>query len=244
MEEFFPEVVRQWLGDQRTQSDGSVDRATQQAASICGTSQAASRNAQAQEPISRKERSLFNASVKPLEERALESWAKENGLWVPESDFFARYEGRKIGQGAEQQVYLHPNGKQVIKANSGTYHGNWLEFFNRLVCHALFFPSTKYTTIGFTSLGGEFPVIIQQQFAILSTGAHRSVVEAYLNQSDFIRIKNDDYYNASMGVILEDLHDENVFLLDGQLLFIDPVIYFETNEMSLEKRVLFRFPFN
>ena len=56
-------------------------------------------------------------------------------------------------------------------------------------------------------------------------------------------MKNDDYYNSELGIILEDLHDENVFLLEGQLLFIDPVIYFETIEMGLAVNILFRFPF-
>ncbi len=69
------------------------------------------------------------------------------------------------------------------------------------------------------------------------------IVEQYLNLHGFKRMKNDDYYNSELGIILEDLHDENVFLLEGQLLFIDPVIYFETIEMGLAVNILFRFPF-
>lgn len=243
MDEFFPEIIRQWLGEQRGSGDENIDTPTEQAASICGTSQAASGAAQGTEPFNRKERAQYNAAVRPVEESALKIWSQTNGLWISERDFKIQYALRKIGAGAEQQVYLHPNGREVIKANTGAYHGNWLEFFNRLLCHAILFPATKYTTVGFTTIGETFTVIIQQQFAFLTEGASRSTVEPYLNQHGFSRTKNDDYYNPVLGIILEDLHDENVFLLEGQLLFIDPVIYFETIDMGLNKNVLFRFPF-
>ncbi len=153
-------------------------------------------------------------------------------MWISEHDFIRQYASRQIGAGAEQTVYLHPNGCEVIKVNTGTYHGNWLEFFNRLLCHAILFPTTKYSTIGITSIEQTFAVIIQQQFALLTEGAPRSVVEPYLNRHGFTRTKNDDYYNPAVGIILEDLHDENVFLLGKQLLFINPIIYFETIEMD------------
>jgi hypothetical protein len=66
---------------------------------------------------------------------------------------------------------------EVVKVNTGTYHGNWLEFFNRLLCHAILFPATKYFTIGFTKVDETFAVLIQQQFALLTEGAPRSIVE-------------------------------------------------------------------
>jgi len=36
---------------------------------------------------------------------------------------------------------------------------------------------------------------------------------------------NNDYYNSSLGIILEDLHDENVITQKGVLYFIDTVFY-------------------
>jgi Ser/Thr protein kinase RdoA (MazF antagonist) len=59
-----------------------------------------------------------------------------------------------------------------------------------------------------------------------------------------MRTKNDDYYNNDLGIILEDLHDENVFMDENEhLLFIDPVIYLETVDMGLKGKSIFRFPF-
>jgi hypothetical protein len=243
MEEHFPQIIRQWMGYQRGANNESVDSTTIDAANICGASQIASEAAKRAEPVNRKERAQYNSFVKPIEERALEVWAKTNDLWISEQDFIQQNSTRFIGSGAERKVYLHTGGSEVIKANTGTYHGNWLEFFNRLLCHANLFPATKYVTIGFTRVEENFTVLIKQQFAVLTKGASRTAVEAYLNQHGFTRTKNDDYYNPILGIILEDLHDENVFLLDNQILFIDPVIYFETLDMALDKRILFRFPF-
>ncbi|HEX5154856.1 MAG TPA: hypothetical protein VFW07_25600 [Parafilimonas sp.] len=243
MDEHLPQIVRQWLGKQRSATDESIDEPTREAANICGKSQAASNGAKRKEPVNRKERTQYNSIVKPIEEDALKLWSQSNGLWINEIEFLQQYAARKIGEGAEQKVYLHPNGYEVIKANAGTYHGNWLEFFNRLLCHEILFPTTKYSTIGFTNVDEAFVVIIKQPFALLTEGAPRSIVEPYLNDHGFARTKNDDYYNPQLGIILEDLHDENVFLLENQILFIDPVIYFETLDMALTKNILFTFPF-
>lgn len=141
-------------------------------------------------------------------------------------------------------MYLSNSGRTVIKVNEGSYHGTWLDYFNRLLLHAFLFPSTQYTTIGFTTVNDSLAVITVQTFAILDKGAPRDKVELYLNEQHFVRIKNDDYYNADLGIILEDLHDENVFLnKQGNLLFIDPVIYLETADMNLAGKTVFRFPF-
>lgn len=243
MDNLIPEIIRYWLGEKRSENSKIIDPTAMQAAYICGRSQATSSNAKGKEPINRKERTLFNLAIRPLEESALTNWACETGLWINESDFEKQFANRKIGQGAEQVVFLNQNGREVIKVNSGNYHGNWLEFFNRLICHSLFFPSTQYDVIGFTQFNDTFSVVIKQPFALLNEGAPREIVEPYLHQYGFIRTKNDDYYNGKLGIILEDLHDENIFLLDGQILFIDPVIYFETPEMGLNQNVLYRFPF-
>lgn len=243
MDEHFPQIIRQWLGYQRNANNESVDTATKDAADICGICQATSEAAKGKEPINRKERSSFNTVVRPFEENALQFWAKRKNLWISEHDFLRQYSTRQIGAGAEQKVYLHENGREVVKVNTGTYHGNWLEFFNRLLCHSILFPATKYSIIGLTSTQQNFAVVLKQQFAVLTEGAPRSIVEPYLNRHGFARTKNDDYYNATLGIILEDLHDENVFILERQILFIDPVIYFETPDMALDRNVLFRFPF-
>ena len=75
-------------------------------------------------------------------------------------------------------------------------------------------------------------------------GASSAIIEKHLCQQGFERIKNDDYYNASMGVYLEDFHDENIFLdEDKNLLFIDPVIHFEKLDLLRTGAMVNHFPF-
>jgi len=39
------------------------------------------------------------------------------------------------------------------------------------------------------------------------------------------KVRNNDYFNPKLGIILEDLHDENVLTNNGILYFIDTVFY-------------------
>lgn len=158
--------------------------------------------------------------------------------------FLTSIESRFIGAGAEQKVYLDPDGATVLKVNKGRFHTTWLDYFNRLLIHAFLFPATNYVTAGFTTDEGEFAVITRQPYATLETGTTRESVASYLEQQKYCRLRNDDYCNQSIGVRLEDLHDENVFQdREENLLSIDPVIYFETADLKLGGELVFRFPF-
>ncbi len=42
---------------------------------------------------------------------------------------------------------------------------------------------------------------------------------------NFLNNKNNDYKNKELGIILEDLHDENVLTNNNVLYFIDTVFY-------------------
>ena len=45
-------------------------------------------------------------------------------------------------------------------------------------------------------------------------------VEQFINSNGFQKIRNNDYFNSKLGIILEDLHDENVLTYKGVLYFI------------------------
>lgn len=76
MDEHFPQIIRRWLGNQRGANNENIDTPTKEAANICGRSQAASDAAKGTEPLNRKERSRYNAAIKPLEENDLQGWEK------------------------------------------------------------------------------------------------------------------------------------------------------------------------
>ncbi|WP_461791824.1 putative polyvalent protein kinase domain-containing protein [Pedobacter sp.] len=50
-------------------------------------------------------------------------------------------------------------------------------------------------------------------------------VKEFLEQNGFSNSRNNDYINWEIGIILEDLHDENVLTNNGILFFIDTVFY-------------------
>jgi len=56
------------------------------------------------------------------------------------------------------------------------------------------------------------------------------MVELFLAQNGFRKKRDIDYINNDWGIILEDLHDENVLTKDGHLFFIDTVFYVLNND--------------
>lgn len=46
--------------------------------------------------------------------------------------------------------------------------------------------------------------------------------------NDFEYTRNHDYFNPDLGIILEDLHDENVLTQDRILYFFDTVFYIKS----------------
>lgn len=51
------------------------------------------------------------------------------------------------------------------------------------------------------------------------------MLKKFLENNGFINNRNHDYYNDDLGIILEDLHDENVLTQNDILYFIDTVFY-------------------
>ena len=136
--------------------------------------------------------------------------------------------------GAEQKVFPESDGSHFLKANDGSYHGHWLQYFERLHFHRILFPDTAYAFIGFMDDNGSLAVIVRQQTvpAMISAdgnplGATRAQVEAHMARLGAFRFRNDDYYLPAEDLLVEDLHEENVLLgTDGETLrFVDPVIY-------------------
>ena len=50
-------------------------------------------------------------------------------------------------------------------------------------------------------------------------------IKTFLIANGFENIRNNDYLNKNIGIILEDLHDENVLTQNNILYFIDTVFY-------------------
>jgi len=133
-----------------------------------------------------------------------------------------------ISEGAEQKVY-RLNGSHVVKTNAGIFYECWLDYFNSLLIHNYFFPSTAYTFLGFKIISGELNAVVMQEFIVTSEPTDLTAVKAFLEYNNFHNNRNNDYINNELGLILEDLHDENVLSVNGILFFIDTVFYLTAN---------------
>jgi hypothetical protein len=88
-----------------------------------------------------------------------------------------------------------------------------------------FFPDTAYQLLGFFFDNEILYAVVQQPFVKATEKTDLDIVKKFMQNNGFINTRNNDYFNPELGVILEDLHDENVLTENGILQFIDTVFY-------------------
>jgi len=127
-------------------------------------------------------------------------------------------------------VYFEAETKSVIKLNDGIYYATWLEFFNSIVIHNLLFPNTCYSFLGFIEIDDTFFAMLKQPFITSDNAVDLVDVKKLLAYNGFENtlrkgLPTNNYYNSELGLILEDIHDENVIVKSNTLFFIDTVFY-------------------
>ncbi len=168
--------------------------------------------------------------IKSIEEKDLESYAKEKGLWIQNKKF-----GKPKGSGSESDIFQSGDGKTITKINSGSMSLTWKDFFKRIETHNELFPDDHYEIKGFTNYKGKFSVVSEQP-AIEGKVAEYSEVKNKLEEMGFspmydldekdLRTK-DTFINKKTGVVISDILGRNVIKSDdGVLHFIDPMIDF------------------
>lgn len=70
---------------------------------------------------------------------------------------------------------------------------------------------------------------MKQPYVTITQQTNLMKVRSFLEANGFINTRNNDYINTELGIILEDLHDENVLTKDDVLYFIDTVFYLTRN---------------
>lgn len=160
------------------------------------------------------------AIVKEKQASFLRAWAEETGIWLENLPIGSEY----LTKGGESKIYLAPDRLNVIKVNDAIYYATWDEYLNSLLLHNLLFPNTAYSLIGFTEIDNDLSAVLQQPF-IEGEQALLDDIRELLSYNGFENTKRQDYYNSEFGLVLEDMHDENVIAKDGLLFFIDTVFY-------------------
>ena len=172
------------------------------------------------------------AGSKPQEQKHLKS--KEESLLIDyalrEKLSFSGHisEDLFISEGAEQKVYRFDD-HTVIKLNGSVFYEYWIDYFNSLLIHNYFFKSTSYEFLGFKVIDNSLFVVVKQDFIIATATTDLSAVRSLLEYNEFILMRNNDYQSTYLGIIFEDLHDENVLSRNGILYFIDTVFYITPN---------------
>ena len=155
---------------------------------------------------------------KKQETKNLENYISENNLWIVID--LTQY----VSEGAEQKVYLK-DAENVLKLNDSIYYNSWRDYLNNLLLHNYFFPDTAYDLIGFTKDNDILYAVVQQAYVSITATTDLKQVKEFLTLNGFENNRNNDYINREVGIILEDLHDENVLTRNEVLYFIDTVFY-------------------
>jgi hypothetical protein len=156
---------------------------------------------------------------KEEETKSLIGFVNDKQLWVNDIQFDAF-----VSQGAEQRVYLS-SGSSVLKLNDSIYYASWVDYFHSLLLNNLFFPDTAYLLKGFYLDNKTLYAVVEQPFVKATEKTDLGFVNEFLLNNGFRNTKNHDFKNAELGIILEDLHDENVLTQNGMLYFIDTVFF-------------------
>lgn len=155
---------------------------------------------------------------KKQETKSLENYIAEKNLWI--SIDLTQY----VSEGAEQKVYLKDT-ENVLKLNDSIYYNSWKDYLYNLLLHNYFFPDTAYDLIGFTKDNNILYAVVQQAYVSITANTDLKQVKEFLTLNGFENNRNNDYINRELGIILEDLHDENVLTRNEVLYFIDTVFY-------------------
>ena len=156
---------------------------------------------------------------KSEETERLKQYIENQSLWIKDINL-----NNYVSEGAEQKVYLK-DGKSVFKLNDTIYYLSWIDYFVNLLLHNYFFPDTAYTLLGFFENNSIVYAVVEQHFINATEKTDLNLVEQFMKSNGFLKIRNNDYFNPQLGIIIEDLHDENVLTSNGILYFIDTVFY-------------------
>jgi hypothetical protein len=161
---------------------------------------------------------------KAQETARLMEFARANDLFlqdISEEDF--------VSSGAEQKVYIQGE-NYVIKLNDAIYYASWEDYFYNLLLHNYFFSDTAYKLLGFHLSNDVIYAVVQQSYVKADSLTDLEKVKNFMAENGFHNNRRNDYKSPELGIIIEDLHDENVLTNNGLLYFIDTVFFIQPDK--------------
>ena len=113
----------------------------------------------------------------------------------------------------------------MIKLNDGIFYVNWSQYFENLFIHNLLFEHTAYVFKGFVLINEVLYSVVEQCYVKPTSPTDIEAVKKEMFDNGFVLKKGNDYLHEQLGLIVEDLHDENVLTKDGVLFYVNTVIY-------------------
>jgi mutator protein MutT len=158
---------------------------------------------------------------KQQEEQVIKDFCLKNNLLIDTSGLT-----NFIDEGSENKVYAYGD-RHVLKINDLTFYASWTQFFTSLILYNEFFPDTAYELIGFTLQYNDLRPVLLQKYVLIDEGtvADLNLLKERLAADGFSNTRNNDFKNEDLGIILEDLHEENVVVSNGVEFFIDTAMY-------------------
>ena len=153
----------------------------------------------------------------------LRQWAQEHECWYEDRSLFGDF----FDRGSENEVYLSPNGIEIIKLNDFRYSDdNLTPFFERIKAHNKYFDACPYKMIGFAeNRDGKVCGVLVQQFVQQARLATKEEIHEEFLRLGFRPEDSGAYYTNGYHDIF-DAVDGNVLVGgDGHLYFIDTIIY-------------------
>ena len=151
----------------------------------------------------------------------LKKWAQENGCWFDERSQFGDF----FDRGSENEVYLSPDGTDIIKLNDFRYSDdNLTPFFERIKAHDKYFPDCSYRMLGFAeNRDGQVCALLSQPFIVSEREATQQEIDDELERIGFH--KEMDYFTNGDYDIFDAVPNNVLMGSDGHLYFIDTIIF-------------------
>lgn len=163
------------------------------------------------------------AACKGVQINALRKFAVENGCWFPDLAVFGEYADR----GSENEVYTDTDTETVFKLNDFRYaDDNLNSFFERLFVHNFYFLDCAYDLIGFAQNSlGSVCAVLSQPFIRAEREATDDEIAETLTKMGFLPQLGGEYFSNGEYDIFDALPNNVLYGVDGQLYFIDTIIY-------------------
>lgn len=150
-------------------------------------------------------------------------WAQQHGCWFADRSLFGDF----FDRGSENETYLSPDGKEIIKLNDFRYSDdNLTSFFERIQAHNKYFDACPYTMIGFAeNRDGKTCGVLVQPFIAEARLATKKEIHAEFLRLGFHAEDNREYYTNGLHDIFDAKPNNVLTDDDGYFFFIDTIIY-------------------